>query len=124
MADYICIRECYHRGCVYKKEDPAEFSKGEKVPRHFVTAKKFAEGKAGTSVPEQVDIKVPPLPNSELHYDKKNEMWNEDEVLTEKEKQDIVDEKSRLTIVKQRDQQDLPKPKPQEDSDTIDKLER
>lgn len=45
MADYVCIRKCYHRGKVYVKGDPYNLKPDEKeAPRHFA--------KKGAAIPD------------------------------------------------------------------------
>lgn len=35
MADFVCIRKCYHKGRIWNKGDAYVSVKDEKVPHHF-----------------------------------------------------------------------------------------
>ncbi len=38
MADFKCIRKCYHKGVLYKPEDIIHTKGDEIPPRHFIPA--------------------------------------------------------------------------------------
>lgn len=78
--EYICIRACYHKGRRYNTNETVEFSKGEKVPRHFIKKKEY-EKEEKTNGQEHADIQIPPIPNSELYYNREDGKWSHEKII-------------------------------------------